>query len=125
VPLPDAARVLLIEDDEELRNAFRVVLGARGLTIEAAASGEQALDRLAASQEAPTAVIADIGLPGLAGPELVRRLAGAAPASALLVVTGTDDVVVERRCLEAGAAAYLVKPVTGGQLYAALRDACA
>jgi DNA-binding response OmpR family regulator len=124
VSTPDAAQILLVEDDDGLRNAYRIVLGARGFDVGTAATGEEALERLDGRAGFPAAIVADLGLPGLSGPELVRRLRAAAPDSALLVLTGTRDETVRQQCRRAGATRYLVKPVTGGDLEAALREAC-
>jgi len=99
------------------------VLGARGLSVEVAGSGAEALQRLT-EDAAPAAIVADIGLPDLSGPELIERLRKAAPSSALVVLTGENDEKTKRDCLGAGASAYLIKPLTGGQLHAALHEAC-
>ncbi len=120
---PGVLRVLLVEDDEGLRNAYRLVLGGSGIDVGTAASGEEALERLEGRSGPPAVIVADLGLPGVSGPELVERLRAAAPGTALLVLTGTHDDAVRRRCLEAGASRYLVKPVTGGELQTAIREA--
>lgn len=123
MPTPDAARILLVEDDDGLRNAYRIVLGARGFDVGTAATGEEALERLDGRAGLPSVIVADLGLPGLSGPDLVQRLSAAAPDAALLVLTGTRDDSVRQRCLTAGATRYMVKPVTGGDLQVAIVEA--
>lgn len=111
-----------MEDDEGLRSAYRMVLAARGFDVGLAGSGEEALERLARRSDPYAAIVADLGLPGLSGVDLVARLREAGPQSPIIVLTGTSDEWVRGRCLSAGAAGYLVKPVTGGELEAALRE---
>lgn len=112
---PAVARsVLLVEDDRELTNAFRLMLESRGLEVETASTAAGAEERL--RNAAPSSVVADLGLPDASGPEVVHRLRRAAPDARVLVLTGTDDEDTRRRCLEAGADDFLVKPVSGGDL---------
>lgn len=106
--------VLLVEDDEELTGAFRLVLEARGLEVETASSAREAESRLRG--DGATTVVADLGLPDAAGTEVVRRLRSAAPDARVLVLTGEDDAETRHRCLEAGADEFMVKPVSGRDL---------
>lgn len=113
--MTDGARdVLLVEDDAELADAYRLVLGARGFEISTAGTAASAIERL--EDGAPDLVVADLGLPDLSGPELVGRLRQAAPGARLVVLTGRDDDDVRRRCVDAGADDYLVKPLSGSEL---------
>lgn len=107
-------RLLLVEDDPDLAEAYRIVLDARGFATEAVETAESALVRL--EDDPPDMVVADLGLPDLAGPRLVSRLRSSAPAARLTVLTGDGDESTRRRCLEAGADDFLVKPVSGGEL---------
>lgn len=114
MPESDGPAILLVEDDEDLRNAYRVVLSALGLRVETAATGEDALSL--ADGGPPDAIVADLVLPGLAGPRLVRRLREASTEAALVVLTGHDSDSLRKSCREAGADAFLVKPVTAREL---------
>lgn len=107
-------RVLLVEDDADLARAYRLVLDARGFATDAVETAGAALARL--EDDPPDLVVADLGLPDLTGPRLVARLRGTAPDARLTVLTGEDDEATRRRCLEAGADDFLVKPVSGGEL---------
>lgn len=120
MPDADAPSILLIEDDEGLRGAYGVVLAALGLRVEVARTGEEALRLL--QESPPDAIVADLGLPGLGGPALLRRLRARAPEPVLVVLTGHDSETLQRSCREAGAGAFLVKPVTGRELHAALAE---
>lgn len=110
----DPGRLLLVEDDGELRDALGLVLRARGWDLATAGSAGQALATLG---EGPAdVVVADLGLPDRGGADLVASLRDAAPDARLVVFTGRDDPDLRRACLGAGADDYVVKPVSGGEL---------
>lgn len=106
--------VVLLEDDEGLRDALALVLRSRGYRVAPAASAGEASNLL--EEESPHAVLADLGLPDRSGPELVSALRAAAPDARLVVLTGHQGGDLRRSCLEAGADAFLVKPISGSDL---------
>lgn len=108
------ATVLLVEDDAELRNALALVLRARELTVEEAADAAAALRAMDAT--AFDAVVADLGLPDLSGPRLVRRLRERARSARLVVLTGHSGESLHRSCRGAGADLVLTKPVSADRL---------
>lgn len=110
--------VVLIEDDEGLRDALSLVLRARGYRVAAAASAGEATGLLEA--DAPDAVVADLGLPDSSGPRLVAALRSAAPGARLVVLTGQEGESLRRGCLDAGADAFVVKPTGAAELAALL-----
>ncbi|MBM4441620.1 MAG: response regulator [Candidatus Rokubacteria bacterium] len=102
-------RVLVVEDRADLRELFSVLLGADGARAVAAGTAAQAVALL----DGPVfdAILTDLGLPDMAGDELIRRVrtvAGRGPAIA--VITGYGEPHVSR-ALAAGADAVLAKPV--------------
>lgn len=110
-------RVLIVEDDENTRAAYRAVLELAGWTVDEATGGAEAL-RLAALHP-PRLALVDISIPGIDGWETTRRLkAGPAGGPRVIAVTGhaLDDDRREARA--AGCDAYLVKPITPRQLLA-------
>ncbi|MFI6499500.1 response regulator [Nonomuraea typhae] len=112
------ARVLLIEDDPAVRDGLTLALKGREHEVEAAASGEEGLDRLAGF--AADVVVLDLMLPGIDGFEVCRRIrAGAATSIIMLSARGDDFDVVGG--LEAGADDYVVKPVRPQVLEARIR----
>lgn len=111
--------VLLLEDDTSLAEALKLVLEARGLEVRIAPTAEDGLEALRPAP--PSTVVADLGLPDGGGAALVRTLREAAPDARLLVLTGEDSDRVRRACREAGADAFLAKPVSGDDLAAAIR----
>lgn len=114
-----SAAVLLVEDDPTLAEALGLVLEARGIRVRRAGTASEALEALETASS--PAVVADLGLPDAGGPELVRSLRRAAPDARLLVLTGEDSDALRQACLDAGADAYLVKPVAGDDLASAIR----
>lgn len=106
--------VVLLEDDEGLRDALGLVLRSRGYRVAPAASAGEASTLL--EEEPPHAVLADLGLPDRSGPELVSALRAAAPDARLVVLTGHQGQELRRSCLEAGADDFLVKPISGSDL---------
>jgi two-component system KDP operon response regulator KdpE len=113
-------RVLIVDDEPQIRRALKVNLTARGYTVEEAATGLEALEL--ASSRHPDAVILDLGLPDLDGIEVVRGLRGWShtPIIILSVRDGERDKVA---ALDAGADDYVTKPFGMDELLARLRAA--
>jgi len=112
------ARVLIIEDDEHIRTAVRMVLEEEGHRIVEAASGEEALEAL--GRQATEIALVDITLPGMDGFELCRRLRSSGDLPILMLTARSDshDVVAG---LEAGADDYMTKPFVPKELSARIR----
>jgi len=113
-----ALRVLIVDDDPQIRRAVRTGLQARGYNVLTAGNGETALDQLAT--EAVDLVILDLSLPGLDGQEVIRRLRGFSdvPVLILSVRESQDDKIA---ALDAGADDYVTKPFSIGELLARMR----
>jgi CheY-like chemotaxis protein len=112
-PSPDAAvrrRVVIVEDNEDARRMLRHLLERAGHEVHEAADGPAGLDRTLSLR--PDAAVVDIGLPGLDGYELARRVRAAGDREILLVaVTGYGQPGDRQRSSEAGFDAHLTKPV--------------
>ena len=103
-------RVLIIEDNDDARRMLRHLLDQAGHEVHEAAEGSDGLARALALS--PDAVIVDIGLPGVDGYTIARRLREAGPPGLLLVaVTGYGQDGDRRRSREAGFDVHLTKPV--------------
>ena len=100
--------VLLVEDDHVLADGIARILRGHAMTVDVVDNGEEA-DRALISREVSVAVL-DIGLPGIDGFEVVRRLRSRGSALPVLLLTARDDVQDRVRGLETGADDYLVKP---------------
>ncbi len=112
--------LLVVEDDERLRRALRRLLEADRHVVELAADGEEALD-IAGATAGIDAVILDIGLPGISGLDVARRLRDGDRDVAILMLTARDTVGDRVLGLDAGADDYLVKPFAYEELAARLR----
>ena len=114
-----AVRVLIVEDDRAVRDAVRRALILDGHDCAPAADGEAAL--AAVAQAPPDAIVLDVGLPGLDGLEVCRRLRAAGERVPILMLTARDAVADRIDGLDAGADDYLVKPFDVGELQARVR----
>lgn len=112
-------RILVVEDDRAVREALRRALTLGGYETQTAEDGEQAIEMVA--QNVPDAVVLDIGLPGIDGLEVCRRLRLLGNRVAILILTARDVVSDRIDGLDAGADDYLVKPFDVGELKARLR----
>ncbi|MGW4470046.1 response regulator [Nonomuraea sp. NPDC004354] len=112
------ARVLLIEDDPNVRDALTLALKGRDHEVESAASGEEGLERLA--RFAADVVVLDLMLPGIDGFEVCRRIRSTTSTSIVMLSARGDDFDVVGG-LEAGADDYVVKPVRPQVLEARIR----
>ncbi len=106
--------VLLVEDDDDLRGALALVLRARHLSVEEAADAAEAFEAMAS--DGFDAVVTDLGLPDVSGPELLRRLRDRSPSARLVVLTGHSGESLEATCRSAGADVVLTKPVSVDRL---------
>jgi two-component system response regulator MprA len=112
-------RILIVDDDRALRDALRRPLVLAGYEAETAASGEEGLARVV--ERVPDAVVLDVGMPGLDGLEVCRRLRASGERVPVLMLTARDAVEDRIDGLDAGADDYLVKPFDLGELKARLR----
>lgn len=91
----EGLRVLVVEDDEELRNLTQIILEEEGVVVCSAAQGSEALALL--SDFEPDVVLLDARLPDTTGAELGRELARLVPDCTQVLVSGDADGVVEWR----------------------------
>jgi DNA-binding response OmpR family regulator len=112
-------RLLIVEDDSQLRQSVARGLREGSYTVDEAASGDEAL-ALAAEHDYD-ALVLDILLPGLTGIEVCRRLRSGGATTPILMLTALDAVEQRIAGLDAGADDYLTKPFDFGELQARLR----
>jgi two-component system response regulator MprA len=112
-------RVLVVDDDRAVREALRRTLTLGGYEVQMAEDGEAALEQIV--QAVPDAVVLDVGLPGIDGLEVCRRVRRLGNRVPILVLTARDEVSDRIDGLDVGADDYMVKPFDVGELKARLR----
>lgn len=112
-------RILVVEDDDDLRGQLTALLQAQGMVVDAAADGREGLYQ--ATEYPIDLAIVDLGLPLLDGVEVVRGLRAAGRSLPVLVLTARGRWQDKVAGLEAGADDYLVKPVHPEELLARVR----
>jgi DNA-binding response OmpR family regulator len=112
--------ILVVEDDAVLADGLSRVLGGHGMAVEVVGNGTQA-DLLLQRAITAEVVVLDIGLPGMDGFEVVRRLRARGSAVPVLLLTARDAIEDRVRGLEQGADDYLVKPFATAELVARVK----
>ncbi len=111
-------RILVVDDEPQIRRALSLNLGARGYEVYEATSGEAALSVVAG--EHPDMVLLDLGLPGMDGIMVLEALRGWTKVP-IIVLTVRDDERSKVQALEAGADDYVTKPFGMAELVARIR----
>jgi two-component system OmpR family response regulator len=112
-------RILIVEDDASLAAGIAQILKGGGYTVDVRTTGADALE--AAGVEHFDLVLLDIGLPGMDGYEVLRRLRSAQDRILVLVLTARDAVPDRVHGLDLGADDYLAKPFAMAELSARVR----
>jgi putative nucleotidyltransferase with HDIG domain len=117
----EAISVLVIDDDDAVRGLVAKFLGKRGYRVEAAPSGQAALEMLAPSRF--VLAVCDVHMPGMSGVELVRHALKADPDLAIIMLTGANDATTATEALSSGAFDYQMKPIDWPNLEQAIGKA--
>jgi len=111
-------RILVVDDDPQIRRAMRSTLTARGYAVTDSRTGEEALDQL--RLESYDLVLLDMNMPGIGGLETCRQIRSSSDiAIIMLTVSNTERDKVE--ALDAGADDYVTKPYSTPELLARIR----
>ena len=103
------ARVLIVDDDQNIRKTMTAILRAEGYVVEAAATGTAAIQK-AAKKHFDVALF-DIRLPDMEGVDLLKLIEDGVPRTRKIMVTGYPSLQNAIAALNKGADAYLIKPV--------------
>ncbi len=113
--------VLVVDDEEGIRQALDRFLSRLGYRVVQAESGPIALERLGAGQA--QAMLCDIRMPQMSGTDLVPKALAADPHLAIIMLTAIDEPRTAIECLKLGAYDYLIKPVDLDELEVSLQTA--
>src|SRR3982074_3507364 len=111
--------ILVIDDDESLRDTIGVMLEQEGFRAELAADGRSGYDRALALK--PDLLLVDLRLPGMSGVEICRQLRASRVKTPIIVLSAVGDEVDKVLLLEIGADDYVVKPFGTRELLARIR----
>jgi two-component system KDP operon response regulator KdpE len=115
-----SAKILVIDDEPQIRRVMRATLASQGYTVTEARSGEEALEMLRGEQ--PDLILLDVNLPGMGGLEVCREIRERSDVPiVMLTVRNTEKDKVQ--ALDAGADDYVVKPFGIEELRARIRAA--
>ncbi len=114
-------RLLVVEDDPEMRDLLTDVLSGEGFLVESAGNGAEALIRLRTDTFA--AILLDKNMPGLSGLDLLPSLRMMCPNTPIILTTAFGTAETEQEAATKGACAYLPKPFTTQSLLGAIRRA--
>jgi two-component system, OmpR family, response regulator MprA len=117
--MTDAASVLVVDDDPQLRDALTRALQLDGYSVSTASNGAQALD--AVSHHRPELMVLDVMMPYVGGLDVCRTLRDRHDRLPILVLTARDEVGDRVAGLDAGADDYLTKPFALEELRARIR----
>jgi len=104
-----SARILVVDDDDDVREIFREKLSHHGYEVETATNAEDALAHV--KEIDPDIILTDLKMPGMTGLELLEKVRDTLPRVEVIVVTGHEDMGSAVSAMKAGAFDYLVKPV--------------
>jgi two-component system, OmpR family, KDP operon response regulator KdpE len=115
-----AGRILVVDDDPQIRRVLKVNLSGQGFEVDDAKSGDAALERLREARF--DLVLLDINMPGMSGLEICRAIRSSSEI-AIIMLTVRDDEAVTVEALDAGADDYVTKPFKPSELAARIRAA--
>jgi len=115
-------RILVVDDDESIRDLITSMLAHSGYECRAVNSAEAALAELQSSAKYAL-MLSDLAMDGMDGLSLLQRVRRLAPQMPVVMVTGVHDVAVALDAIRSGAYDYLLKPIEREQLLASVRRA--
>ena len=107
-------RILIIDDERNIREVFSLLLGDHGYDVETAASGAAGIEAARAFE--PDVVLLDMNLPDIPGLDVLARLKEARPATGIIIVTAYGTIRSAVEATKLGAYAYLEKPIDNDEM---------
>jgi FixJ family two-component response regulator len=119
--LKHKSQIVVVDDDQSIREALENLISSVGFEVKLFASAEDFLESDTALQT--DCAILDVRLPGISGLELQQRLAADGQSIPIIIITAQGDDKTQDEAVAAGAIAFLKKPVKEEVLLAALESA--
>jgi DNA-binding response OmpR family regulator len=113
-------RILIIEDDEEMRSLLKDLIEEEGYEAESIEKGTYAFTKV--MKETFAVIITDVRMPGFSGLDILPGLKRLQPKTPVIVITAFGSEEIHRRALERGASAYLEKPIHLNELRALIHN---
>ena len=114
-------RILIVDDERNIRRTFQMVLQAEGYEVETAETGQEGLERIASFK--PDVVILDVRLPGRDGIEVLRETRAAGNDVVVIMISGHGTISTAVEATRHGAFDFMEKPLSKERLLVALRNA--
>ncbi len=114
-------RILVVDDEESIRESLRMILEYEGYQVEEAKNGEAAIESV--RRHVPEAILLDIKMPGLDGLAVLRRLQERGYDLPVIIITGHGDVSTAVEATKAGAFDFFEKPLQRDRVLVSLRNA--
>ncbi len=111
-------RVLVVDDDERILSSFRRVLEQEGYSVDVAATGMEALEKI--KKRKFNICLVDVRLPDMDGADLVKKITN--PGTVKIIITGYSSEEVGARAADSGADDYLAKPVRPKDLLEVIKE---
>ena len=121
-PQRDSKHILVVDDEESVREVARVALTRSGARVIEAVDGTAALRYLGTDAGAVTLILLDLTMPGITGEETLRRLRMLNHRHKVVVMSGYSEAATAKRCMNLGAVGFLAKPFEIAELVAAVRE---
>lgn len=114
-------RILVVDDDEDIRSFLGRLLEKNGYGFSLASSAREARKLL--DQDPYQLVLCDVEMPGESGLELTGYIASSYPGTAVMMISGIDDPKIAEKAIELGAYGYVVKPFKANELLINIKNA--
>ena len=118
--IDNPTRILVIDDDENVRKKMKTILTKKGYAVDLASSGNEAINR--AKKTAYNVALIDIRLPDMEGVELLTKMRETVPKSRKIMITGYPTMQNAITSLNSKADAYLIKPVDPKKLLELIQE---
>jgi DNA-binding NtrC family response regulator len=114
------AKILIVDDDEDLLRLMGEYLGSVGIGYDLAVSAKQARNCLKHSRY--DMIVSDFNMPGESGLDLLRYVSFMYPETPFVLMTGSDDLRIKRESMRMGVHAYIQKPFYLNELWQTVID---